>query len=391
MRILHTVEFYAPFVGGAQEVVKQISERLVAQGHEVTVATATLSARTFSELNGVAIKEFEVAGNLVRGMTGDVDGYRRFLIDGGFDIVMNYAAQQWATDAALDVLPQVSARKVLVPCGFSALRLPEYSNYFRRMPDWLRGYDATVFMAEHYRDADFARQHQLSNMHLIPNGAAAEEFLTGDASDIRSRLGIADDVFLVLHVGSHSGTKGHAEAIRMFMRTRIPNAVLVIVGNDFVRGCGLACRAKAAICSWRPVARMSGKQVLVLDLPRADTVALFHAADLFLFPSNIECSPIVLFEAAASRTPFLASDAGNSREIARWTGAGEIIETREDRKGLRRPSVTEGCRRLERLWADPDRRREMANAGRAAWEHGFTWGTITRSYEMLYRNLLAQS
>ena len=39
MKILHTVEYYAPSVGGAQEVVRQISERMVQRGHQVTVAT----------------------------------------------------------------------------------------------------------------------------------------------------------------------------------------------------------------------------------------------------------------------------------------------------------------------------------------------------------------
>lgn len=36
MKILHTVEFYEPSVGGAQEVIKQISLQLVKRGHEVT-------------------------------------------------------------------------------------------------------------------------------------------------------------------------------------------------------------------------------------------------------------------------------------------------------------------------------------------------------------------
>ena len=55
-----------------------------------------------------------------------------------------------------------------------------------------------------------------------------------------------------------------------------------------------------------------------------EVVEAFFAADLFLFPSLIECSPLVLFEAAAAGTPFIATDVGNSREIAEWTGAGLI-------------------------------------------------------------------
>ena len=40
MKILHTVEYYSPSVGGAQEVVRQVSEQLTRRGHTVTVATS---------------------------------------------------------------------------------------------------------------------------------------------------------------------------------------------------------------------------------------------------------------------------------------------------------------------------------------------------------------
>ena len=73
MKILHTVEFYHPSVGGMQEVVRQISERLVALGHQVTVATTALPERTEKEINGVKIVEFKISGNAVRGMSGETD------------------------------------------------------------------------------------------------------------------------------------------------------------------------------------------------------------------------------------------------------------------------------------------------------------------------------
>src|SRR3954449_5227675 len=107
MRVLHAVELYRPSVGGAQEVVRQLSERLVTRGHEVTVATTALAERREHEVEGVRIAEFAVSGNAMRGLEGDVEGYRRFVLDGGFDVVMVYAAQQWTLDALLDVMDQV--------------------------------------------------------------------------------------------------------------------------------------------------------------------------------------------------------------------------------------------------------------------------------------------
>lgn len=103
MRILHTVEFYYPSTGGSQEVVKQLSERMAAMGHEVIVATSWLPERKATVINGVHIKEFKISGNMVHGYQGNTKEYREFILNEKFDVIMNYAAQQWSTDLCLEV------------------------------------------------------------------------------------------------------------------------------------------------------------------------------------------------------------------------------------------------------------------------------------------------
>ena len=61
MKILHTVEFYEPCKGGAEEVVKQLSECLVAMGHDVTVATTIDKDRTPGKINGVLVLSFDIS------------------------------------------------------------------------------------------------------------------------------------------------------------------------------------------------------------------------------------------------------------------------------------------------------------------------------------------
>ena len=56
-------------------MVRQIAERLVLRGHEVTVATTSLHERDYEVLNGVQLVGFSVTGNAVEGMDGDVAGY----------------------------------------------------------------------------------------------------------------------------------------------------------------------------------------------------------------------------------------------------------------------------------------------------------------------------
>src|SRR5690242_20937095 len=176
MRILHTAEFYSPSVGGAQEVVRQVSEQLARRGHEVTVATTRLPERTSSMINGVRIEGFSISGNAVSGYIGETEAYLRFLNNGRFDVMMNYAAQQWATDLAYNVLEHIRYRKVLAPCGFSALFDPQYEAYFRTLPETLKRYDHLIFHSCTGRDGDFARRNGIVQSSVIPNGASFEEF-----------------------------------------------------------------------------------------------------------------------------------------------------------------------------------------------------------------------
>lgn len=381
MRVLHTVEFYHPSVGGTQYVVRQLSERLAALGHEVTVATSSDSERRSDEIDGLRIVEFDIVGSSATGLSGDLQAYRRFLREYDGDVIVNFGAQQWATDLMLDLLPELRPAKVIVPTGFSGLRVPEFRAYYRRMPEHLAHYDACVLLSEITQDARFVRKSADVGCIVIPNGADEREFSAQPEIDIRARLGIPAGHFLVLHVGTHTGVKGHSEAIEMFSRARISDSTLLIVGNG-AGGCAESCGRSAERFA------LPGKRLLVTPLTRGETVAALHAADLFLFPSNIECSPLVLFECIASRTPFLASDAGNAREIIETTDAGWLLPTRIDRRGYSHVHVRAGSKMLERAFRDRAGLRLAGERGNDIWRKRFTWERIARDYESLYDRLL---
>ena len=219
MRILHTVEFYSPSKGGSQEVIKQISERLVRLGHSVTVATSTLTTRSKDTIAGVKIQEFHISGNEVKGYKGNIERYQDFLLRGNFDVMLNYAAQVWATDLVFPLLDRPYAH-ILVPVGFSGLFYPVYAAYFEKMPQILSQYDRLVFHASHYRDIDFARRHGLKQLELIPNGASQEEF-DQQLPTFREVYGISENIPLLLTVGSHTGSKGHKATIEAFRRVEL--------------------------------------------------------------------------------------------------------------------------------------------------------------------------
>jgi L-malate glycosyltransferase len=381
MKILHLVEFYHPVRGGAQEVVRQVSERLVRRGHEVTVATTTVPGRTFERLNGVRVVGFELSGNMVRGIHGDAPRFLRFIDAGNFDVVMTYAAQTWHMDLVLQHIDSLKQRVVLATCGFSALHDPRYANYFDSFADRASKAHAVIVHSRSYRDAKFLSERGLKNIAVIPNGAG-EEFEC-PSGEFRSRHGIPSNRPLLLTVGSHTQLKGHVETIAAFRRSRIGHATLIVNGNAPLhrRGCLGPCAYRAALAK---VASLGQKEVQIVDLPRQELVSAFFAADLFVFLSRIECAPLVLYESCAAGLPFVTADVGNAAEIALDSGAGVVVETIRDANGNSIADISDAAEKITQLIKDPDRRRQMGNAGRTAWRSHYHWDELTARYERLY-------
>ena len=430
MKILFCCEFYAPSVGGVQEVMRQLAERLVEKGHQVTVATSKLPNRNFTSLGGVSIKEFSVSGNLVRGIFGDEDKYRQYIIGGDFDVLMIKAAQQWTFDSLWPVLEQIKIPKVFIPCGFSALMELTYATYYSKMPDVLRKFDHLIFYASDYRDINFTKQHDISNFSIIPNGASEKEFNVKKDATFRSRNSIPEDAFVFLTVGSLTGLKGHLELAHAFDKLALKpdvKAVLVLNGNDpsildnnllsllgsyisLLRIYGIYFTARHALR--RLLEKMSikvgmlkgihniamtinknekNKKVLVMNFPRPELIQAYMASDMFVFVSKIEYSPLVLFESAAAGIPFLSVNVGNSVEIANWTQSGEICPSERDERGYTLVSPDVLAEKMAEMMSNEYGLKEMGNRGKHNWSERYTWHKIAPQYEQIFEKFVGKN
>ena len=369
LNILHTVEFYAPHTGGAEAVVQQISERLMQRGHRVTVATTKLPERSFRELNGVAIAEFAVAGKLAEGIRGEFGRYQEFLRGFDCDVMMNYAAQQWATDLAMPLLPQLRERhaNVIAPCGYSALadartlRWPQFHDYFHKLlPEALPIYNAAVYHSAAYKDFEFGQLLGLKNGLIIPNGTDTDEFTRPPTVNFREKYGIATK-FVGLCVANFYPDKGQERIIECVRQMQRPDFTMVFIGKEGAQLEALQQRAKGLNVRF------------LVAIPREDTVAAFRSSDLFLFASHIEASPLVIIEAKAARLPFISTDCGNVRE---WKG-GLVCAPEEI------------AAQATRLLDDEAKRRELAEEGWREWKDRLTWEAVVDQWEDLYLKLHA--
>lgn len=396
MKILHAVETYYPSVSGAPEVVRHLSEHMVEAGHEVTVATRKLPERKSLKHNGVKIVEFDVRPtsdlgmSTVTGLSGETKKYQQFLRKGKFDIVMTYAAQQWTTDLIFEVLDVIKSKKVLVPCGYSALHDPLYKKYFEGLPTYLRKFDATVYLSRTYQDISFAREHGIHNIHIIPNGADETIFSktlsNKDKDELRKKYGI--EGLMIMTIANYTGEKGHDELLYVFKRLPIRKATLVSAGG-ITPGIGCYDMFKQQAERINKSRKFPGKKVVMIDGAKRDEVYdLLKCADIFVFLSNIEASPLVLYEAAAAGVPFVASTAGNSVEIAQWTSGGVTVKSRPMPNGRVKVNLAHALWQASRLAHNPKVRKRLGVLGRSSWKKNYTWHKITSQYLKLYEDLV---
>lgn len=426
MRLLLCCESYPPHRGGVQEVMRQIAERLAARGHDVTVATSRHRQRTSNVVNGVRIRAFNAGGKKVYGLYGQIDEYREFVRTFEADAILIMAAQQWSFDALWPVLDGVKARKVFIPCGFSGLYEPDFAEYFRELPSVLRKFDHLVFNAEKYRDVDFVRSIGLTQFTVLPNGVSEGDFECEPDGQFRQKLGIPQDAFLFLTVGNPIEAKGHRDVVDAFSRLdtggrsvvllsiagwtaggakTLAHRLIEVVQLEGVRGLAGLVRRRLARFSLRTGARSHTvgrppgprlatiesmaakasaqpfKRVILTDLERRDLVQAYLAADLFVFASRIEYSPLVLFEAAAAGTPFLTVPVGNADEIVRWTGGGRLCEAAKDNRGYTRVDPATLAREMARCMKDREGLSGLGATARERWRNHFTWNVVAGYYE----------
>lgn len=381
----------------------EIGLRFVMKGHSVSVATSWRADRALDCVDGMRIRSFKVTGNAASGMTGEIARYQDFLVQGQFDFLLVMAAQQWTFDAMLPVLDAIRYRKLHIPCGYSGFYLSKYREYFKGMETHLRKFDALIYNSTDYRDVNFARERKLPNINIIPAGASELEFLNPDRTYIREQLGIDKEDFVYLSVGAPAYNKGHKEILQAYLLLEVPFASTLVLNGNYDSGspANLAAlaqdprnalkeygrralgRSPSNIMKMARKNRNHNKKIVFANLDRRSLISLFFDADLFLFASHVEYSPLVIFECMASGLPFLSIPVGNVDELIEWSGGGVLCAGQKSGTGFSSADPLAFSREMQALSGDQRKLAELSASGRRAWVERFTWLTIANQIEQL--------
>lgn len=214
----------------------------------------------------------------------------------------------------------------------------------------------------------------------LPNGVDSRRFARGDGPGFRRRFGIPAPARVVLCVGRIDPQKNQLFAVRALSRLRAeePRLHLVLIGHvtDGAYGAQLV-RAIAALGMERQVTLIGG-----LDAASQDLVDAYHAADLFLLPSQHEPFGIAILEAWAAGLPVIASRVGGIISLVSDGQDGALFEAGDER---------EFCQAFRALVQDGERLRALAAAGRAKARKQYGWEEVTRQLVEIYEGALREN
>ncbi len=422
-RLLHIVQRYAPYEGGSENYIRELSERFAAAGDAVTVATTDawdleyfwnprarrVDAPPEEVLNGVRILRFPVRlypasplgyRALRRAMAElsrlpPLPGRDALLRRGGHFAPWAPALHRWVGNhaAEFDLVHAANisiestvfagasaARRAGIPfvaTPFVHLGVPGDRGVVRyySMPHQLRllrDADATIVQTDQEGAFLAARDVPAARLHRIGVGVHPGEVTGGDAARAKQIFDLRGPV--VYFSGTAAADKGTYDlvAAMRLLWAEGREATLVLTGP-------MLSRARAFFAHLPP---QEAARIRLLGFVEKTTQAdVLAAADVLALPSRTDSFGIVFLDAWANGTPVIGADAG---------GIPGVISDGVD--GLLVPfgDVPALAAAIRRLLDDPALAHRMGAAGRQKVLARYTWERIVAQVDDLYAEVLGQ-
>ena len=269
-------------------------------------------------------------------------------------------------------------------------------------------YNATLWVeATAYANADgviavsAAMKEDVQNLYgvnpdrvrVIHNGIDPVEYSRRPSPGTLRRLGVNPDRPIVLFVGRITRQKGILHLVRAIPRLASGVQVVLCAGAPDTPEIG------AEMASLVEQARLdSAADIIWLPemLPRADTIALYSHADVFVCPSVYEPFGIINLEAMSCGAPVVASAVGGIPEIVVDGETGTLVRFNASPEDAPEPADPAAFQRdladaVNDLLDDESRRLRMAAAARERVLEQFSWERIAEQTLAFYDEVMDRS
>lgn len=417
MKILHVIQRYYPYIGGAEQTFQEIAERLARDGHAITVYTSDAwdlerfwhPDRRAVDLvnethNDVFIERFEIEylplsplafAALKRGMallaqmplrtTRFLFALARYTpyipsLDNALDTTSEHFdivhAANISLDSAVYAAYRLALRKkipfVLTPFLHLGEREDARVRRYYTMPhqvEMLRRADAVIVMTEREGTALKELGVAPSRIHRIGAGVDPARASGGDAARFRAEQSVNTPI--VAYIGTAAYDKGTVHLVEAMKRVwQEENATLVLAGSQL----------SAFETFYAEQADEVKAKTLTLGFVSDETKRdLMAACDVFVMPSRTDSFGIVYLEAWLYDKPVIGADAG---------GVPEVINDGVDGFLVKFGDVDAIAARILELLRDRALARQMGEAGHRKVLRTLTWEQQYVQVRELYEKLV---
>lgn len=367
MHLVIAVNHSWDHVGGSERVVQQISEAMVSNyGYRVTVVSRS---RTSDDThNGVEYVR------CARNPEDFIKQLRR--LTPSHTLVYSDCFTYWSV--LLKELENVPGTKSIALVGMNhMLGRSGDMRMFLDKKDQIR----TITHSDNYQDYKICTDKGITPT-VIPNGVDLEEF---DKAEYcfrdRYQIGTGNLIVCVSNFFPGKGQNHLIPPLRQLHEKGVDFTAVFISNNvnfPFARILSSVVEKSLATAKF--------KNRFFTSLARKYVVAAISEADVFAFPSQKEVAPLVVLEAMACRTPWVAMPVGNVPQL----DGGKIVPSRcRDKDGFAKydsESYKWFAKHLEDILTDEKLKKKLGDDGRYMIESTYNWEAISEQYDRVFKS-----
>lgn len=402
LRIVCPTYWYPQHASDTQATyVHDINRHLVRRGHSVTVVTpGDPSLPRSDSFDGVEIVRFPMElppdltyGRVAQSQVSWLGKFARLAVMAHYLEAQHRAIMVEARENGADVIHAhwaiptgpaavMAARKLQVPSVITMHGGDVYVNpeqgydfptrwYVRPPLRWtLRHAGALTAITEDCRQHALRAGAPPEHIRLVFNGTDLRRFSPENGNRKELRFG-PNMIFACRQLFPRKGIRFLLEAGAQ-LKPQYPDLKIVLAGDGFERPALAQLADELGI----------GSDVTFLGwVPNAELPPYYRAAAVSVIPSLEEGFGIPAAEAMGCEVAVVASDAGGLPEVVEHNVTGLVVP-RGDSAAL--------AQAIGSLLSDPQRRRQMGQAGRARALKLFDWDRTAEQFEELYREVAAR-
>ena len=414
IKVLHVVQNYHPAIGGAESLVKNISEGLVGRGHQITVLTSnapsseayinsrvkTVPAGT-ETISGVVVKRLPIVQlpTFARRMLDVVmlafwqgklpfNDLIRILWAGPYIKGLHHGITNSAADLVvassfpfLHIYQTFSAARkqhipfIVIPCTHP---IDAWAFENPRHYRLLRECQAVIANTSYEKDYLVSRGVSGKKIYVVGLGIYPEHFNKARKGEFRQKYSIGDEEKIVLFTGRKAQGKGLTLLLGAMKKVwEAHNDVKLVLAGSATEFSRRVIGSEIA----RFPERIRRNIVSVDDFEEAEKDSLYTDCDVFVLPSMVESFGIVFLEAWICGKPVIGCRTGP---------VASVITEGQDGLLVRYGNEEELSEAIIRLLKDADLRNKLGSRGREKVLKRYTWDKIVSKIEAIYQTLIEE-